>query len=147
MKRVVTYSVAPRQNPRDKEAAPKYYGTAVSTGKVELEEMAEQISKRCTVKVADVLGVIKAFEDQFRNALLNGEIVDLNGIGRFRVTLTGSGAVTEEDYDPSMIKGVYIRFHPAKKMREVLGKLKFGKVARVTEPKKKEEEGGEDLTA
>lgn len=147
MKRVVTYSVAPRINPRDKEAAPKYYGTAVSTGKVDLEEMAEQISKRCTVKTADVMGVIKAFEDQFRSALLNGEIVDLNGIGRFRVTLTGKGAATEEDFDPSLIKGVYVRFHPAKKLREVLGKLKYGKVPRVTEPKKDDGEGGEDLTS
>lgn len=143
MKRVVTYSVAPRPNPREKDEAPKYYGTAVSTGKVDLEEMAEQISKRCTVKVADVMGVIKAFEDQFRNALLNGEIVDLDGIGRFRVTLTGKGALTEEDYDPSMIEGVYVRFHPAKKLREVLAKVKFGKVPRVTEPKKDDEEGGE----
>ena len=34
MARNVTYSVAPRINPRDKEAAPKYYGRVQAVAKV-----------------------------------------------------------------------------------------------------------------
>ncbi len=138
MKRCVSYSVSPRINPRDKDAAPKYYGTAVSSGKLEIEDIAEMIAQRCTVKVADVIGVIKAFEQQFRAALINGEIIDLHGIGRFRVTLTGKGAATEEDFDDSLIKGIYVRFLPSKKLRDTLGKVKYRKVPRVTEPKTEE---------
>ena len=40
MARSVTYSVVPRINPRDKEAAPKFYAQAQARGDVNIREMA-----------------------------------------------------------------------------------------------------------
>ena len=54
MARNVTYSVAPRINPRDKEAAPKYYGRVQANGDVNIREMSERIQQTCTVHKADV---------------------------------------------------------------------------------------------
>lgn len=127
MKRIVNYGVSPRINPRDKDAAPKFYGQIVSNQSISLEELAEVIAARCTVKLADVVGVVTAFETEMKQALLNSEIVELDRIGRFRVTLSGKGALTEADYQPEYIKGVNVRFSPAKYIKEVLTKTNFAK--------------------
>ena len=63
MARNVTYSVAPRINPRDKEAAPKYYGRVQANGDVNIREMSERIQQTCTVHKADVQAVLLALED------------------------------------------------------------------------------------
>lgn len=127
MKRKVSYGVSPRRNPRDKEMPPKWYGQIVSNGSISLEELAEIIANRCTVKLADVLGVVTAFELEMKKALLNSEIVELDRIGRFRVTVSSKGALTEEDYHQELIVGVNVRFSPAKYIKEVLSKTDFAK--------------------
>ena len=127
MKRIVNYSVAPRINPRDRESAPKFYGQIVSNQSVSIEELAEVIAGRCTVKLADVVGVVSAFESEMKKALLNSEIVELDRIGRFRVTVSGKGAATEEDFDTEYIRGVNVRYAPAKYIKEVLAKADFAK--------------------
>ena len=127
MKRKVSYGVSPRRNPSEKGTPPKWYGQIVSNGSISLEELAEIIANRCTVKLADVLGVVAAFESEMKKALLNSEIVELDRIGRFRVTLSGKGALSEKDYTSDLIRGVNVRFSPAKYIREVLSKTDFAK--------------------
>lgn len=127
MKRKVSFGVIPRKNPQEKGTPPKWYGQIVSNGSISLEELAEIIAGRCTVKLADVLGVVTAFEQEMKKALLNSEIVELDRIGRFRVTVSGKGAVTEEDYHQELIEGVNVRFSPAKYIKEVLSKTDFAK--------------------
>lgn len=127
MKTKVNYVVSPRVNPQDKDAAPKFYGQIVSNRSIGLDELAEVIASRCTVKLPDVLGVVAAFESEMKKSLLNSEIVELDRIGRFRVTLSGKGALTEEKYQPEHIRGVNVRFTPAKYIKEVLAKTGFAK--------------------
>ena len=69
MARNVTYSVAPRINPRDKEAAPKFYGRVQANGDVSIREMSERIQQTCTVHKADVQAVLLALEDVITDAL------------------------------------------------------------------------------
>ena len=71
MARNVTYSVSPRINPRDKEAAPKYYGQVQASGDVNIREMATRIQASCTVTKADVYAVLVALEDVISIMLLN----------------------------------------------------------------------------
>ena len=70
-------------------------------------------------------------------------IVELDRIGRFRVTVSSKGAVTEDDYHQELIKGVNVRFSPAKYIKEVLSKTDFAKkplYIRETEVEEEEEE-------
>lgn len=127
MKTKVNYGVSPRINPRDKNMPPKFYGQIVSNQSVSIEELAEVIASRCTVKLADVLGVVTAFEAEMKSALLNSEIVELDRIGRFRVTVSGRGTLTEKEYTSDNIKGVNVRFVPTKYIKEVLSKADFAK--------------------
>ena len=71
MARNVTYSVAPRINPRDKEAAPKYYGRVQANGDVNIREMSERIQQTCTVHKADVQAVLLALEDVIADAFID----------------------------------------------------------------------------
>ena len=43
MARSVTYSISPRINPRDKEAAPKFYAQAQARGDVNIREMLKKL--------------------------------------------------------------------------------------------------------
>ena len=144
MSRNVTYSVAPRINPRDKEAAPKYYGRVQANGDVNVREMSERIQQSCTVHKADVQAVLLALEDVITDALKSGEIVRLGDLGTFQIGISSKGAETEEDYDASLIKKARINFRPGLALTGVLSNLSYKKVAIKTVKKEdsEEEEGG-----
>ena len=146
MARSVTYSVVPRINPRDKEAAPKFYAQAQARGDVNIREMASRIQGPCTVTKADVYAVLVALEDVIVEALQNGEIVRLGELGTFQVSLSGKGAVTSEDYDTSLIRKARINFRPGLTLAGMLSSLSFSKVA-IKYPKEADEEEGGDLSA
>ena len=148
MARTVTYSVSPRINPRDKEAAPKYYGQVQASGDINLREMATRIQATCTVTKADVFAVLISLEDVITEALKSGEIVRLGDLGTFQIGISSKGAETEEDYDSSLIKKARINFRPGSALSGILSNLSFSKVAvKYQKEESEEEEGGEDLTA
>ena len=146
MARNVTYSVAPRINPRDKEAPPKYYGRVQANGDVNIREMSERIQQTCTVHKADVQAVLLALEDTITDALKSGEIVRLGDLGTFQIGISSKGAVTEEDYSDSFITKARINFRPGLALAGILTGLSYKKVARKPVKTDEEEEGGEDLT-
>ena len=146
MARNVTYSVAPRINPRDKEAPPKYYGRVQANGDVNIREMSERIQQTCTVHKADVQAVLLALEDTITDALKSGEIVRLGDLGTFQIGISSKGAVTEEDYSDSFITKARINFRPGLALAGILTGLSYKKVSRKVVKTDEEEEGGEDLT-
>ena len=148
MARNVTYSVSPRINPRDKEAAPKYYGHVQANGEASVREMAERIQMNCTVTKADVYAVLVALEDVIIDALKSGEMVRLFELGTLQIGISSQGAVTEKDFNASLIKKARINFRPGTALNSILGNLTYQKV-KVKSSKadeEKEEEGG-DLSA
>ena len=130
MARTVTYSVVPRLNPRDKDASPKYYAQAQASGDVSIREMSERIQQSCTVHKADVHAVLVALEDTMIDALKGGEIVRLGDLGTFQIGVSGKGALTEEDYTPSLIQKARINFRPGIALSGILTSLSFSKVAK-----------------
>ena len=141
MARNVTYSVSPRINPRDKDAAPKYYGQVQASGDVNIREMATRIQSTCTVTKADVYAVLVALEDVIIDALKGGEIVRLGDLGTFQIGISSKGAATEEDYSDSLIKKARINFRPGTALAGMLTNLTFAKVAvKYTKDEEDEEE-------
>jgi len=150
MARNVTYSVSPRINPRDKEAAPKFYAHVQANGDVTLREMSERIQQTCTVHKSDVFAVLVALEDVITDALKGGEIVRLGDLGTLQIGISSKGATTEEDYTDDLIKKARINFRPGSAIVGVLSTLTYQKVkvkSSKANEEAKEEEGGEDLTA
>ena len=128
MARNVTYSVSPRVNPAEKGTPPKFYGHVQARGDVTLREMSERIQQTCTVYKSDVFAVLVALEDVITDALRGGEIVRLGDLGTFQIGISSKGAVTEEDYDESLIKKARINFRPGMALAGILTNLTFTKV-------------------
>ena len=148
MARNVTYSVSPRVNPSEKGTPPKYYGHVQARGDVSLREMSERIQATCTVTKADVYAVLVALEDVITEALRGGEIVRMGDLGTFQIGISSKGALTEEDYDTSLIKKARINFRPGSALVSVLSNLTYQKVAvkssKADEEKEDEDTGGEE---
>ena len=128
MARNVTYSVSPRVNPAEKGTPPKFYGHVQARGDVTLREMSERIQQTCTVHKSDVFAVLVALEDVITDALRGGEIVRLGDLGTFQIGISSKGAVTEEDYDESLIKKARFNFRPGMALAGILTNLTFTKV-------------------
>ena len=145
MARSVTYSVVPRYNPSEKGMPPKYYAQAQARGDVNIREMSERIQTACTVNKADVYAVLVALEDVIAEALQNGEIVRLGELCTLQVSLSGKGALTEDDFNESLIKRSKVNFRPGRVLSNALTSLQYSKVA-IKYPKEEtsEEEGGEE---
>ena len=144
MARSVTYSVVPRRNPSEKNTPPKYYAQAQARGDVSIREMSERIQATCTVHKSDVYAVLVALEDVVSEAIQNGEIVRLGDLCTLQVSLTGKGALTEEEHTASLIKHAKINFRPGAILANALSSLNYSKVA-IKYPKEEEseEENGE----
>ena len=141
MARSVTYSVVPRINPSEKSAPPRYYAQAQARGDVNVREMAERIQSTCTVHKSDVYAVLVTLEDVIADALQNGEIVRLGDLCTLQVSLSGKGAMTEDEYTTDLIKKTKVNFRPGPVLANALASLSFSKVA-IKYPK--EETEGED---
>ena len=144
MARSVTYSVVPRINPSEKSAPPRYYAQAQARGDVNVREMAERIQSTCTVHKSDVYAVLVALEDVIADALQNGEIVRLGELCTLQVSLSGKGAMTEEEYTTDLIKKSKVNFRPGRVLSNALASLSFSKVA-VKYPKEETENEDEEV--
>ena len=142
MARSVTYSVVPRRNPSEKGTPPKFYAQAQARGDVDIREMSERIQQSCTVHKSDVYAVLVALEDVISEAIQNGEIVRLGDLCTLQISLTGKGALTEEDYNTSLIKRAKINFRPGTALANALASLSFSKVS-IKYQKEEEEDSGE----
>ena len=144
MARSVTYSVVPRRNPSEKCTPPKFYAQAQARGDVNIREMSERIQATCTVHKSDVYAVLVALEDVVADAIQNGEIVRLGDLCTLQVSLSGKGALTEEDYTTDLIKRAKIIFRPGTVLANALASLTFSKV-RVKYAKEAQEDSGEEV--
>ena len=147
MARTVKYSVIPRINPRDRETEPKYYAQVQTSGDVSMREMCERIEQSCTVTKADVYAVLVAMENVIIDALKGGEIVRLGDLGTLRVSLSSKGALTEKEYNTSLITRKRILFRPGTVLSEAMANLTFMKLKEMSDDEEETEaEAGEETT-
>ena len=147
MARTVKYSVIPRINPRDRETEPKFYAQVQTSGDVSMREMCERIEQSCTVTKADVYAVLVAMENVIIDALKGGEIVRLGDLGTLRVSLSSKGALTEKEYNTSLITRKRILFRPGTVLSEAMSNLTFMKLKEKSDGEEETEaEAGEETT-
>lgn len=154
------YNVHAMKNPRDREAAPKFYGRAISISQETLETMAKEISADCTVNEEDCLVVLDGVRNQIIQGLKAGKIVRIDGFGTFRPTIISNGkkCPTASAYlaDPSKfnptsaIAGAKIIFTPAKELKNAVRASASLKYVPVEESKsiaklRSGQSGGEEL--
>lgn len=109
-----------KKNPREPEADPKFYASAVHDAKVDLNNLAVSVAERCSLRRADVHGVLVALMDIIPAELSSGKIVALGDLGSFYVNVKSEGSITEEELSPKMVKGMKIQYRPTKELRKKL---------------------------
>ena len=120
---MINYKVSKCKNPKGDESKTYYSGKAVKTGEYTFDDLAADINNSTTVTKADALAVLASVKPFITKALLGGQVVVLQDIGRFQVTLQGkcypAEALTDEEFSPaSMIKSHRIVFRPEAKLKK-----------------------------
>ena len=112
----ITYAVKKVSNPKNRDVD-YFHGQAIKTGELTLDKLAKRINNSTTVTQADCRAVLVSMKDHIIEALTEGQVVVLDDLGRFQVTLQGkcynAQQMALEDFSPSaMIKGHKIVFRP-----------------------------------
>ena len=92
---------------------------------INLDTIAEEISSSTTMNYADVLGVLKALEQQISKHVLNGSAVRLGMLGAFVPSLQAKSVLDVDDCTSESIKKVRVLFKPSIKFKNVLSKASF----------------------
>ena len=124
---MINYKVSRTKNPNGIEGTTYYSAKAVKTGDYTFEQLAEDINNSTTVTKADAMAVLASVKPYITRALLNGQVVVLQDIGRFQVTLQGkcynAERMATEDFSPSsMIKSHRVVFRPEAQLKKEIAK-------------------------
>ena len=123
----ITYAVKRIKNPNGQDGVNYYHGQAIKTGELTMEKLAKRINNSTTVTQSDCYAVLKSMKDHIIEALTEGQVVVLDDLGRFQVSLQGKcypqAAMESEEFSPSaMIKGHRIVFRPDVALKKEVAK-------------------------
>ena len=112
----INYAVKKVRNPKFPDVD-YFHGQAIKTGELTMEKLAKRINNSTTITQADCYAVLKSMKDNIIEALTEGQVVVLDDLGRFQVTLQGKcypgDVLTDKEFKPSeMIRGHKILFRP-----------------------------------
>ena len=101
---MITYKVSKCKNPNGADDTIYYSGKAVKTGEYTFDDLAADINNSTTVTKADAMAVLASVKPFITKALLGGQVVVLQDIGRFQVTLQGkcypAAAIEIDEFSP-----------------------------------------------
>ena len=90
----------------------KWYGRTHMLGTVGINELAQQIQNRCTVRESDILAVLSELSDAIAGFLATGYQVRIPGLGIFHITITTKPAESKEKFTDDNIEKLNIKFRP-----------------------------------
>ena len=122
----ITYAVKKVRNPKNPDVD-YFHGQAIKTGELTLEKLAKRINNSTTITQTDCYAVLKSMKDHIAEALTEGQVVVLDDLGRFQVTLQGkcynAETLADEEFVPSSyIKGHKIVFRPDARLKKDIAK-------------------------
>ena len=105
----INYYKVQNQNSKS-EYYGKWYGRTHMLGTTGIEELAQRIQNRCTVRESDVLAVLTELSDAIAEILAAGYQVRVPGLGIFHTTVTTERADSKEEFTDANIKKLNIKF-------------------------------------
>ncbi|MDR1895181.1 MAG: HU family DNA-binding protein [Prevotellaceae bacterium] len=121
------YNVFRNPNP-EKAGRPKndrLHPRLVNQKTIRIDQMIDEISEFASFSSADVKGMLASFQHQLVLHLSRGEIVELEGLGTFNVSLKSTQATTEKEITPSTIAFGKVVFRCSKELKDKLKQMKF----------------------
>lgn len=115
---MINYRIVKNVNPGSRKAV--YYAHPVNCGYVDFNDLADNISKECTLTRHDLLAAFSALEEQVVKALADGKPVRLGSLGSFRVTFKCHVADSPDDFTNANIQRVKVTFAKGARIRKAL---------------------------
>ena len=100
--------------------------SVVGSRTVTADELAKEIAASCTIKEADVAGVLTALSQRVQSTLLDGNRVELGAIGTLSVTLTCGNKHRADKVKARDISVRRIAFAPSKELSNAMRSAKMG---------------------
>ena len=119
------YSVVKRQNPLDRTGDSKYYASAEYGEEIDVNKLAKEISKSCTLTPADIVAVIESFLDKMPEYLKSSNRIRLNKFGIFKLSFSSAGHEKAEDVSSSDIKNLRVLFTPSAELKKELSDVSY----------------------
>lgn len=114
----VQINVSRRKNPATNGYA--YGGNIKLTGKIELDQLIEEIVSYTSVTPSDVKGIIASYVEQAIYALRNAQPIELENIGTLTLSLKSGKTATKDEFDATRLKSIRPAFRACQKfMKEV----------------------------
>ena len=122
---MVNYKIKEQVDPRDTTAPRTYNAVKTAQETLTLRDFARRISRESTVSSMDAMAVLEGLLQIIPDEITNGKIIKLGDFGTFRSTISSEAAATPEEFHVSRIKGLNIRFRPAKEFTKQLSNIDF----------------------
>lgn len=119
------YSITTRKNPLDRKSDSKYYAMAAYGEEIDVNDLAKEISKSCTLTPADIVAVIESFLDKMPQYLKNSNRIRLNKFGIFKLSFSSVGQERKEDVSSKDIKNVRVLFMPSAELKKELSDVGY----------------------
>ncbi|MDR1980269.1 MAG: HU family DNA-binding protein [Tannerellaceae bacterium] len=117
------------RNPSPEKAGEKkndrIHARLVNQNVVRIDRISKEISEFSSFSAADIKGLLASFQHLLILHLENGEIVELEGLGTFNVSLKSVPATTEKAVTPSKVQFGKVVFRCSKGLRKKLQDMKF----------------------
>lgn len=114
-------------DPRDPSVI-KYRLAPFYSYKVTLDELAEAMSRSSSINKSDITGVIEALIPEIISHLKNGGIVEIDGFGSFRLSISSEERDTPKETSIEDIRRLKILFRPDRRLKEETNKTGFTKL-------------------
>ena len=125
----VKYKLVDRKNPLDHSQPAKKYAIAVREKKVTPNQMAKVIQDKSSLTRGDIMNTMLSYSDEMKKELLNGNAIEVAGIGIFSLSLSSDGVATESDFNArTHIKGARVRFTPSKELKDAISTIEYKKL-------------------
>ena len=102
-----------------------FYGVPVTTGRVTTEELAQEITGRCTLTRGDVMAAVCALSEIILERLKDGYSVELKEVGDLYLSAGSQGYKEAKDCTPHRVKAKRVCFRMSPRLRKEMQFFKF----------------------
>ena len=119
------YKLVERRNPVDPSAPKKFYATPIITGKINIEQVADDLVLVSSISIGDILSVLRNLIAILPKYLLSGYSVQLGDLGTFKISFSSEGVEDPKAFVIARIRNKRILFLPGPAFRKILRDLTF----------------------
>jgi predicted histone-like DNA-binding protein len=121
----IRFKAVKKPNLKNPNEPPKYYASAVSSGKCDIDKLSRIISKNSTVSRTDVYAVIMGLLDAVSDELSDGNTVYMGKFGTYSITVKSEGVATPGELTSAAIKSAKMNFRPGAELKNMTKTLSY----------------------